>query len=201
MVPMADNHEQQHGQDFPAVTSPSEAVAPNDETEAPSMKTTSADMLEQNAPWTRSRENRASEHDGGEAPVRNIGSGPSPLHPHAYPGRLGKKFQADSRRNNESGSALGVSAPGKARPDKSALLPKFGAWDVNDPASGEGYTIIFDKARDEKKTGGVARTPATRADSPLATKSGGDSEKIHSSCQESSRLTWLCCCFHQNGTK
>ncbi|KAL6600608.1 hypothetical protein ACP70R_045408 [Stipagrostis hirtigluma subsp. patula] len=33
-------------------------------------------------------------------------------------------------------------------------LPKFGEWDVNDPASGEGFTVIFNKARDEKKTGG-----------------------------------------------
>ncbi|KHN29002.1 RPM1-interacting protein 4 [Glycine soja] len=32
-------------------------------------------------------------------------------------------------------------------------LPKFGEWDVNDPASAEGFTVIFNKARDEKKTG------------------------------------------------
>jgi hypothetical protein len=33
-------------------------------------------------------------------------------------------------------------------------LPKFGEWDVNDPSSAEGFTVIFNKARDEKKTGG-----------------------------------------------
>ncbi|KHN05307.1 hypothetical protein glysoja_048999, partial [Glycine soja] len=33
-------------------------------------------------------------------------------------------------------------------------LPKFGEWDVNDPASTEEFTVIFNKARDEKKTGG-----------------------------------------------
>ncbi|XP_047332698.1 protein NOI4-like [Impatiens glandulifera] len=33
-------------------------------------------------------------------------------------------------------------------------LPKFGEWDVNDPTSAEGFTVIFNKARDEKKTGG-----------------------------------------------
>lgn len=33
-------------------------------------------------------------------------------------------------------------------------MPKFGEWDVNDPASAEGFTVIFNKARDEKKTGG-----------------------------------------------
>uniref|UniRef100_M8AHR6 RIN4 pathogenic type III effector avirulence factor Avr cleavage site domain-containing protein n=1 Tax=Aegilops tauschii TaxID=37682 RepID=M8AHR6_AEGTA len=32
-------------------------------------------------------------------------------------------------------------------------LPKFGEWDVNDPASADGFTVIFNKARDEKKAG------------------------------------------------
>lgn len=38
-------------------------------------------------------------------------------------------------------------------------LPKFGEWDVNDPASAEGFTVIFNKARDEKKTGGKPESP------------------------------------------
>ncbi|XP_029128688.1 protein NOI4-like [Cajanus cajan] len=37
--------------------------------------------------------------------------------------------------------------------DTGRALPKFGEWDVNDPASAEGYTVIFEKVRDEKKTG------------------------------------------------
>lgn len=32
-------------------------------------------------------------------------------------------------------------------------LPKFGEWDVNDPAKAEGFTIIFSKAGEDKKTG------------------------------------------------
>ncbi|KAG2275107.1 hypothetical protein Bca52824_057662 [Brassica carinata] len=35
--------------------------------------------------------------------------------------------------------------------DKGRPLPKFGEWDVNDPASAEGFTVIFNKARDEKR--------------------------------------------------
>ncbi|MCD7462797.1 Protein noi4 [Datura stramonium] len=35
-------------------------------------------------------------------------------------------------------------------------LPKFGEWDVNDPASAEGFTVIFNKARNEKRSGGKA---------------------------------------------
>lgn len=35
--------------------------------------------------------------------------------------------------------------------NKGRPLPKFGEWDVNNPATAEGYTVIFNKARDEKK--------------------------------------------------
>lgn len=44
--------------------------------------------------------------------------------------------------------------------DKGRPLPKFGEWDVNDPASAEGFTVIFNKARNERKTG------AAKDDSP-----------------------------------
>ncbi|KAM7251150.1 hypothetical protein ACFE04_023033 [Oxalis oulophora] len=43
--------------------------------------------------------------------------------------------------------------------DQGRPLPKFGEWDVNDPASAEGFTVIFNKARDEKKTGGKTDSP------------------------------------------
>ncbi|KAI3466412.1 hypothetical protein Pfo_023075 [Paulownia fortunei] len=45
--------------------------------------------------------------------------------------------------------------------EKGRPLPKFGEWDVNDPASAEGFTVIFNKARDEKKTGGKPDSPTT----------------------------------------
>ncbi|KAE8699589.1 putative coated vesicle membrane protein [Hibiscus syriacus] len=45
--------------------------------------------------------------------------------------------------------------------DKGRPLPKFGEWDVNDPASAEGFTVIFNKARDEKKTGGKVASLGT----------------------------------------
>ncbi|KGN56031.1 protein NOI4 [Cucumis sativus] len=43
--------------------------------------------------------------------------------------------------------------------EKGQPLPKFGEWDVNNPASAEGFTVIFNKARDEKKTGGQPESP------------------------------------------
>ena len=42
-------------------------------------------------------------------------------------------------------------------------LPKFGEWDVNDPASAEGFTAIFNIARDEKRTGGNVTVVTTEA--------------------------------------
>ncbi|KAK1578393.1 hypothetical protein Q3G72_029924 [Acer saccharum] len=32
-----------------------------------------------------------------------------------------------------------------------ASVPKFGAWDETDPASGEGFTVIFNKVKEEKQ--------------------------------------------------
>lgn len=37
-------------------------------------------------------------------------------------------------------------------------LPKFGEWDVNNPASAEGFTVIFTKARDQKMSNGAPGT-------------------------------------------
>lgn len=51
--------------------------------------------------------------------------------------------------------------------DKGRPLPKFGEWDVNNPASAEGFTVIFQKARDEKK-------PATNTVGPATQTIGGN---------------------------
>ncbi|KAM1427101.1 hypothetical protein ACFX14_019261 [Malus domestica] len=46
--------------------------------------------------------------------------------------------------------------------EKGVPLPKFGEWDVNDPVSAEGFTVIFNKARIEKKTGGRPDSPSKK---------------------------------------
>ncbi|KAL0461737.1 UNVERIFIED_CONTAM: protein NOI4 [Sesamum latifolium] len=43
--------------------------------------------------------------------------------------------------------------------EKGRALPKFGEWDVNNPASAEGFTVIFAKARDEKKAKATEMIP------------------------------------------
>lgn len=60
--------------------------------------------------------------------------------------------------------------------EKGGPLPKFGDWDVNDPSSGDGFTVIFNKARDEKKTGGnITDSPSTNA--PHLTPASGNAFK------------------------
>jgi len=54
-------------------------------------------------------------------------------------------------------------------------LPKFGEWDVNDPSSAEGFTVIFNKARNEKKGGGKSDSPGK--DEPGYNKNGEVLEK------------------------
>ncbi|CAN1188027.1 Protein NOI4 [Linum perenne] len=55
-------------------------------------------------------------------------------------------------------------------------LPKFGEWDVNNPASAEGFTVIFNKARDEKKAGGGATTGGAGSASQRNNNNRGPSE-------------------------
>ncbi|XP_065862704.1 protein NOI4 [Euphorbia lathyris] len=70
--------------------------------------------------------------------------------------------------------------------DTGRPLPKFGEWDVNDPASAEGFTVIFNKARDEKKTGGNPDSPG-KGDSHV--KPGVDPTKPQAK-------KWFCCIQH-----
>ncbi|CAA0833866.1 Germin-like protein subfamily 1 member 7 [Striga hermonthica] len=44
---------------------------------------------------------------------------------------------------------------------ENVALPKFGSWDVNNPGAAGQYSVIFDRARNEKK-----RASAARHDSP-----------------------------------
>ncbi|XP_061369889.1 protein NOI4-like [Gastrolobium bilobum] len=62
-------------------------------------------------------------------------------------------------------------------------LPKFGEWDVNDPASAEGFTVIFNKARDEKKIASASgRFPSQR-------RHDSHYRKDH---KNSSKKKWFC---------
>jgi hypothetical protein len=42
-------------------------------------------------------------------------------------------------------------------------VPKFGEWDEKDPSTGEGFTDIFDKVREEKQSGS-SNAPTANSD-------------------------------------
>lgn len=65
-------------------------------------------------------------------------------------------------------------------------LPKFGEWDVNDPASAEGFTVIFGKARDEKLANGAAGNATSQR------KSDNSYYKQNDTCKKPIKR-WLCC--------
>lgn len=66
----------------------------------------------------------------------------------------------------------------KPRPHNTpAVLPKFGSWDTRNPSSGEAYTLIFRRLKDEKESGGL-----TVCTSPTHSK---DEEAVESLSQES----------------
>ncbi|GAB2275005.1 hypothetical protein Dimus_009773 [Dionaea muscipula] len=67
--------------------------------------------------------------------------------------------------------------------DQAKPLPKFGEWDVNDPSSAEDFSIIFNKARTEKKLGGQTDPPTKPESLPKhATVLGKPSSR-----------KWFCC--------
>ncbi|XP_038883812.1 protein NOI4-like isoform X1 [Benincasa hispida] len=67
--------------------------------------------------------------------------------------------------------------------DKGRPLPKFGEWDVNNPASAEGFTVIFSKARDEKKSN----------EAPGNTGAKNNTSRPEENYQYSPMKKWFCC--------
>ncbi|KAF9611002.1 hypothetical protein IFM89_026308 [Coptis chinensis] len=76
---------------------------------------------------------------------------------------------------------------------KVASVPKFGAWDETDPRSGEGFTIIFNKMKEEKQIGAAKFPPGT---SPLNIYS--NHQRNHA---KSSSTPKICCCLFSRSKK
>ncbi|XP_025014496.1 protein NOI4 isoform X2 [Ricinus communis] len=70
--------------------------------------------------------------------------------------------------------------------DKGRPLPKFGEWDVNNPASAEGFTVIFSKARDEKKSNAAGGAGA-------ASQRNNNLHKPDDNYQDPTAKKWFCC--------
>ncbi|XP_075501159.1 protein NOI4-like isoform X2 [Primulina tabacum] len=84
---------------------------------------------------------------------------------------------------------LALAAKWEYQHGKGGALPKFGEWDVNNPASADGFTVIFAKARDEKKATGTAAhdasIPQQQPTNPMPQQ--------HEDYQYQQKRKWLCC--------
>ncbi|CAH2052582.1 unnamed protein product [Thlaspi arvense] len=95
----------------------------------------------------------------------------SPLHKNSYDG-TGRSKPKPNVRADES-------------PEKVTVVPKFGDWDENNPASADGYTHIFNKVREERSSG--------------ANVSGSSRTPTHTSSRSNPSNTFKCCCFGFGG--
>ncbi|CAN6233643.1 unnamed protein product [Urochloa humidicola] len=74
--------------------------------------------------------------------------------------------------------------------DTGRTLPKFGEWDVNNPASADGFTVIFSKARDEKK----APTKGHISNRSTDSKDSRPDNKVTSyNSRNNASKKWFCC--------
>nr|XP_027186642.1 RPM1-interacting protein 4-like [Cicer arietinum] len=60
---------------------------------------------------------------------------------------IGSFSSTSHSRHNKSGSH----SFNEHREHRETAIPEFGKWDVKDPNSGEGYTVIFSKIKEERK--------------------------------------------------
>ncbi|KAF8391614.1 hypothetical protein HHK36_023920 [Tetracentron sinense] len=67
------------------------------------------------------------------------------------------------------------------QPQRAASVPKFGAWDETDPKSGEGFTIIFNKVKEEKQIG-AANFPTVPPQTNIYQNSHGSSSSEPKVC-------------------
>ncbi|KAL1569463.1 hypothetical protein AAHA92_00939 [Salvia divinorum] len=69
-------------------------------------------------------------------------------------------------------------------------LPKFGSWDVNNPAAAGQYSMIFDRARNEERASSQDQRDALPR---LSTDKASFSRKNRAISKPSSSKKWLCC--------
>ncbi|MCH89035.1 RPM1-interacting protein 4-like, partial [Trifolium medium] len=107
----------------------------------------------------------------------------SPLHRQARapagkdsPSWEGGKNSYDSSHGTPGRSRLRPANRGDETPDKGAAVPKFGDWDVSNPASADGYTHIFNKVREERQ-GGAGHAPGTPNERPHVIRNQANSGK------------------------
>ncbi|KAL4185030.1 hypothetical protein AMTRI_Chr10g228570 [Amborella trichopoda] len=128
----------------------------------------------------------------------------SPIHGHTSYGR-DMQSQGNSgssplrvrKSSRDGGHGLSPTSPvrfrskgGNSRDDDQlesvAAVPKFGAWDDRDPTSGDGFTVLFNKVKEERQI--RAAKPPVIPTKPVVYPT---SYKKHNGSTRSS----ICCCF------
>ncbi|KAK8958490.1 RPM1-interacting protein 4 [Platanthera guangdongensis] len=112
----------------------------------------------------------------------------SPIHSHIHSrasSKGGISSPAGDRRASSEKQGLAPNTPGRTRMkhndrsdysgDKSSTVPKFGDWDVMDPASADSYSYIFNQVREEKHSGSAKPSSFSRD-----SKSDGQKRKTNS---------------------
>uniref|UniRef100_A0A7N0TSN3 RIN4 pathogenic type III effector avirulence factor Avr cleavage site domain-containing protein n=1 Tax=Kalanchoe fedtschenkoi TaxID=63787 RepID=A0A7N0TSN3_KALFE len=72
---------------------------------------------------------------------------------------------------------------------RAASIPKFGEWDEMDPTSGEGFTVMFNRVKQEK------HVAAVNPQAPPQPANQHSSKKSKSRCGPSRLASKICCCF------
>ncbi|CAI8590583.1 unnamed protein product [Vicia faba] len=77
------------------------------------------------------------------------------------------------------------------RDDRATTVPEFGNWDVTDPKSGEGYTVMFNKIKEERQVISSQRIPPQNNGSNTKNQYDGSSFS----------LSKYCCCLFTSESK
>ncbi|KAK7256091.1 hypothetical protein RIF29_29525 [Crotalaria pallida] len=110
----------------------------------------------------------------------------SPLHRQARaPGKDSPSWEGKSSYDNSHGtpgrSRLRPVNRGDETPDRGAAVPKFGGWDESNPETGDGYTHIFEKVREERQVA-AGNAPGTPNGRSYAVKNQPANDKAQGCC-------------------
>ncbi|KAG8061778.1 hypothetical protein GUJ93_ZPchr0003g17137 [Zizania palustris] len=141
-------------------------------------RTNREDELRRHEPTVRKPHAESPNHRYGDpnydSAARKTGVEKSPIHPR-HQARIANKGGISSPSRDRRGSSEGnrgtaPTTPGRSKfrpsgrgdetPERGSAVPKFGEWDEKDPSTGEGFTDIFEKVREEKQSG-TGNAPAT----------------------------------------
>ncbi|CAD6207646.1 unnamed protein product [Miscanthus lutarioriparius] len=118
-------------------------------------------------PYAESATHKHGVNTSYDSATRKTGMERSPLHPH-HQARVVNKGGVSSpswerRGSSEGHRGMAPTTPGRSKmrpsgrgdetPERGSAVPKFGEWDEKDPSTGEGFTDIFNKVREEKQSG------------------------------------------------